>query len=438
MTVKNASRTALQASRHELPADRHAAQTEIWFFLALGIWIVRTFLATTLFLAQIEPVRPKPLLAVALALVAIGEARRTQDLRAALGIGAVALAGISFLSSGAFDLLAGTVFIYAARNIEFARIARFCLALVSVLLSFVVLSSLLGIVEDHVWGLGNPHERLRHGLGFRYVTFPTHYFLEIVLLYGYVRRERSSGFVIAILLALDCWIFAMTGSRNSFLLSAFFLIFLLVMRLEAARRLYTPRLQRITAAWIYPVGAVGSYVLARSFTYASPSLNRLNSILSNRLAQTHASLERYGVTFFGQHIRFMGNGLDAEGNQVKAQGGGNYDYNFIDNSFMGILVNNGVVILIVAVAAFTVLGIASARRNDRYLSAILFVTAIHSMIDPQLLDLTYNTFLLLLLSYGSSTARTVANEPFPRQPGQNPWAGTPCFPTATYPKEALS
>lgn len=374
-----------------------AQKTDVWFFLALTIWITRFFLAITLYLPFVETLGPRTLLVVVTALLAIGELSAYHDKRAIAGLILFIIAGLISWYTNRYELFTTALFIYCARLIDFRRIAYYSFLLISSLLFFVTISSLLDIIPDYLWGLDEINGRIRHGLGFRYTTFPTHLFLEVVLLYGFLAREKAKISVLAILFVINYAIYEMTESRNSFLLALFFLIFLVVMKFPHLCSAYTPRFQRFTAAWVYPVGALISYIASRFYSPSSHFFAELNTILSNRLAQTHASLEEYGIRLFGQKINFMGNGIDANGKLVKTQGG-DYDFNFVDNSFMNILINNGLLLLILTLVAFTLLGIRSAKANDRIMSAILFIIALHSMIDPQLIDLTYNVFLLALLN----------------------------------------
>lgn len=432
MNGKTHSLRSLYKPAYFFDVRNEVQKTDVWFFLALTIWITRFFLAITLYLPFVEALGPRTLLLVVTVLLAVGELSNRHDKRAVAGLALFIVAGLVSWYTNRYELFTTALFIYCARSIDFRRIAYYSFLLISSLLFFVTISSLLGIIPDYLWGLDEVNGRIRHGLGFRYTTFPTHLFLEIVLLYGFLAREKAKISVLLVFFAINYAMYEMTESRNSFLLVLFFLIFLVAMKFPQLRSMYTPRFQRFTAAWVYPLGALASYIAARLYSPDSQFFTKLNTILSNRLAQTHASLEEYGIRLFGQKINFMGNGIDANGKLVKTQGG-DYDFNFVDNSFMNILINNGLLLLILTLIAFTLLGIRSAKANDRIMSAILFIIALHSMIDPQLIDLTYNVFLLALLGSAGVLTSTHDMKQKPQQsPARHSSLSAYAFPYATY------
>lgn len=377
--------------------DKALNSREFWFFTALAIWLVRSLLDITLFAVYLEPFGFRTVIVVVGALLLVGEIRERFGLVDVIGLGAVALVGLVAIKSAHYELALVALFVFCARNIEFAKIARFALKITVAVFIIVVAAASLDIIKDYLWGVGVPGERIRHGLGFRYTTLPTHVFLNIVLLYGFLTRTRASIGVIAGLMAINLAIYSATGSRNSFLLVAFFLVVLLAFKIPFLRRLYGRFLMVATGALSFGGFFVLSFLAAWFYTPRIGAFVKLNSILSNRLAQTNASMHKYGFPLLGQDITFMGNGLNNAGEVVKSKPG-DYDLNFIDNSYMLILVNYGLVFTAVVLGAFTLLGLAAARRNDKVLCAILFVIAVHSVIDPQLVDIAYNTFVMLLLA----------------------------------------
>ena len=211
----------------------------------------------------------------------------------------------------------------------------------------------------------------------------------MALLVLYLRRERIHYYEIALLALIDTSIFLFTDSRNSFVLGLAALLVAITLKNGASGffRCFGRCIQHCAriAMVLLPVISLLAALLYNPHSVAWQSANK---VLSNRLAQTSASVDRYGWTLFGQDIEFVGNGLVPGGDgltDTAAHPDG--DANFIDNSYVHVLVINGV---LVAVACWMTLIIAAQqcfRTNDSWMALILLVVALHSLFDPQLLQI---------------------------------------------------
>lgn len=284
----------------------------------------------------------------------------------------------------------------ASRDIDFREIAKFTLIVEGCGCAVIVLSSLIGLIPNYYNTRSDG--TVRYYLGFTYSTLLSHLFLNMALLVLYLRRERIHYYEIALLALIDTSIFLFTDSRNSFVLGLAALLVAIILKNGASGffRCFGRCIQHCAriAMVLLPVISLLAALLYNPHSVAWQSANK---VLSNRLAQTSASVDRYGWTLFGQDIEFVGNGLVPGGDgltDTAAHPDG--DANFIDNSYVHVLVINGV---LVAVACWMTLIIAAQqcfRTNDSWMALILLVVALHSLFDPQLLQIVYNTFLFVI------------------------------------------
>lgn len=72
------------------------------------------------------------------------------------------------------------------------------------------------------------------------------------------------------------------------------------------------------------------------------------------------------------------------------------DYNYVDSSYLQIVLTYGIVILLLLLIAYALLGREIVREQDWYLGIALVMSALHSIFDPQFLWMQYNIFLLAL------------------------------------------
>lgn len=281
------------------------------------------------------------------------------------------------------------ILVWCCRNVPFKYIAA--ISIVSILFTSILLFlfSQFGLILDYVW---DPGTRNRHGFGFLYCTTLSHLYLNITLLWIYLRRSELRAIEYLIILVFDILIYAYTDSRNSFLLVIVSLLLCLLLK----RKMNASTIRRagsVFAAWIFPICALISLIASIFYDPTNQIWQQINGLLSNRLAQTHATLFHYGVLPFGQDLPLIGHSITYDG--VLESSTGTFDSNFVDNSYMSIMVNLGWVTWIVIVLLFFFLGRKAALQGDKYLVLILFMIAIHALLDPQLIEPIFNTFVFL-------------------------------------------
>jgi hypothetical protein len=284
----------------------------------------------------------------------------------------------------------------ASRDIDFREIAKFTLIVEGCGCAVIVISSLIGLIPNY--HNSRSDGTVRYYLGFTYSTLLSHLFLNIVLLVLYLRRENIRYYEIAVLALIDVCIFVFTDSRNSFILGLAALLAAIVLKRSVAGqfRCFGRLLQYTTriAVVLFPVMSLLAALLYNPQNAVWLSANK---VLSNRLAQTSASVDRYGWTLLGQDIEFIGNGLVPGGDGLTdAAAHPDGDANFIDNSYVHMLVINGALVAIACWMALIFTAQRCFRNNDSWMAVVLLAIALHSLFDPQLLQIVYNTFLFVI------------------------------------------
>ena len=144
--------------------------------------------------------------------------------------------------------------------------------------------------------------------------------------------------------------------------------------------------------WMKTIAKYG-FILALIITlyfcfYSSGNLfHFVDQFTHNRLRLSVEGFRNFGVSWLGQHIKFTL--LDIFGNFTS-------NYNFIDSSFVQLLVIDGLI-----VSAFMLLTLTKVMkyfvtiRKDIVL-ACLGIMIIHGMFDPQMLVLRYSPLILFI------------------------------------------
>ena len=74
------------------------------------------------------------------------------------------------------------------------------------------------------------------------------------------------------------------------------------------------------------------------------------------------------------------------------------EYFYVDSSYVNIALTYGMVALIFIVLCFAILNYKAFKKGNYKLCIIFAFLALHSFTDPQLLELKYNPFLIILLA----------------------------------------
>lgn len=277
-------------------------------------------------------------------------------------------------------------YIYSARNIPFAKIARFTLNISIALVLVVVVSSLFGVVE----GISAyKNGRIRDYLGFRYALYLPGLLLNMTALWIYLKKDTitvAGAIVWAVANALVYWL---TDSRISFFIAEALLVAALLMRF------FPKATEKAKPLWWLMVGsflicAVVSLIITVEYNGAVPWMRKLNSMLESRLRLGHASLDEYGVKWFGQEIVWLGNGLNAYGNSTVGT------YNYVDCLYVKLLQRFGIVFMVMMAVLVGWSMYRLYQRKEYHILLISATVAAHCVLDDLSFALHYNTFWMAM------------------------------------------
>lgn len=308
-----------------------------------------------------------------------------------------------------FDL---AVIFWAGNRFGFRRIAKVSLVVVGAAFFVVVALAVSGAIYNYPVPKGDV---VRYGLGFLWCTLPNHYYLEIVMLYVFLKRGKLSGSAYLLICTVNIALYMATLSRNSFLLVFLFLFTVLVVQMRKEDSGAISFFQNC-AKWSFVVLACISFIVVGLYDADDAAWQKANEISSNRLTQTQGSLAKYDVTPFGDaDIELIGNALvpTEDGFQLSTEAQPEGDTNYIDNSYMKIWVNNGFVILLLILFMATQAGRSAVRSKNLALSAVLLVFAIQVTVDDPLMVLQYNVFVFVF--WQASVAWLEEKLPLPEQ-----------------------
>ena len=110
--------------------------------------------------------------------------------------------------------------------------------------------------------------------------------------------------------------------------------------------------------------------------------------MSGRIRLSQVGLQTWGVNLFGTSVNWNSE---------------SFNYNYIDSSYINILVCYGLVIFVIVIVGFTLVNLRAKQVQNFPLLFVLLMWAIRATIDPQLFLIWFNPFIFYigksLLSY---------------------------------------
>ena len=273
--------------------------------------------------------------------------------------------------------------VFSARDIDFRKLlGTFSLATFLVL-ALTVYASQKGIIANMFM---NADGGYRFSLGFNYVSFASQRLFFALCTYLMFRGKRISYLELLALFSATVYMYKQTSTSSPFYLSILILTYALL-SIKIFKKEFI--IGNFWTKTLVQYGFILALVIVLYFCfYSSGNLFHLvDQFTHNRLRLSVNGFQNFGVSWLGQPISFTT--LDMFGNFTS-------NYNFIDSSFVQLLVIDGLI-----VSAFMLFALTKVMRyfvsiQKDIVLACLGIMIIHGMFDPQMLVLRYSPLILFI------------------------------------------
>ncbi len=326
--------------------------------------------------------------------------------------GAWCLGGIKILLQGVFELQAGgkklcwlhlaffavmgvcyyfcrsrlilhfCIFILAAKGISFKRIAKCVLFLQSGILAVTLLAYFTGFISGVDYT--PPGEATCYSLGYNSPNCLMLIGFQLIMLYGYLRKERLRLFDYLLMGGAACLFYWPTQGRIGFACAL-----LLLAALALYRKKWVQALLHSLRFLIKPFAAllcIGFLIL--TFLYPRPPMDTINRLSSDRLRLTSEAIDEFGITPFGQPIHWIG--------QRGKTNGPDSNYNYVDCSYAKALLDYGLIPLLFFLFVFYRQKDFLYKRKDYLMILFLLIIELYCFFESFWIPPIYNTTVFLM------------------------------------------
>ena len=273
--------------------------------------------------------------------------------------------------------------VFSARDIDYRKLlGTFSFATFLVLI-LTIFASNKGVISNMFMRADGGY---RFSLGFNYVSFASQRLFFALCSYLMFRGKKISYMELLALLLATIYMYQQTSTSSPFYLSILILTYALL-SVKIFKKEFI--IGNFWTKTLVQYGFILALVIILYFCfYSSGNLFHLvDQFTHNRLRLSVNGFQNFGVSWLGQPISFTT--LDIFGNFTS-------NYNYIDSSFVQLLVIDGLIVSAFMLFALTkVMKYFVSIRKDIVL-ACLGIMIIHGMFDPQMLVLRYSPLILFI------------------------------------------
>ena len=273
--------------------------------------------------------------------------------------------------------------VFSARDIDFRKILGTFSVATFLVLCLTIYASQKGMITNMFM---NADGGYRFSLGFNYVSFASQRLFFALCTYLMFRGKRISYLELMALLLATIYMYQQTSTSSPFYLSILILTYALL-SIKIFKKEFI--IGNFWTKTLVQYGFILALVIILYFCfYSSGNLFHLvDQFTHNRLRLSVNGFQNFGVSWLGQPISFTT--LDMFGNFTS-------NYNYIDSSFVQLLVIDGLIVSVFMLFALTKVMRYFVTIQKDIVLACLGIMIIHGMFDPQMLVLRYSPLILFI------------------------------------------
>lgn len=293
------------------------------------------------------------------------------------------------------DLYTVWIMIMAAKNIDFSEICKISFRILAAVCLMVIAAHLFGITENLL--MVRTNGTVRRCFGFKFPTIIANNFMHLMVMYIYYKKEQFDYKKGIIFLTINGILFYYTDTKSAFMIDIMLLIMAFILKYKGIVLRESLLLKRCFVA-ILPVSALGIVAVTYLYDKSRGFWQLLNRLVTGRLGLGKEAFCSYGVSLWGHEIRWIA--IDPRIVQTEP-------YNYVDSSFVQLIVNFGVVAFIIFVLLGIYIMCKAIRKHDIWCEVLFTIIILHSILDPQYFWLYLNVFLFYSCARVASYGKTV-------------------------------
>ena len=378
--------------------DKRADPLEVIFISAWSVFLMSLLLTQTIWYAMddgnISQILQLARYAAYLICAVVIIYKRKNYSRIVLALIIFGLLALSMLASTNKTQFLYAFLLIAAYDTDSIKIVKTSMFWQMMVLFFTVLFSQIGLIDDYIW---DPGTRERHLLGFDWTATAPMIMFYWTLQYVYIRRRKMTVWEFIAIEAVHVLLFIWTDSRYIFALATVFILAAFIGKFYNGRPVKTKGIKYIFCAvpWLLAALSIALHVF---YDPDNAFMNRLNTLLTKRLAHGLDAVSQYGFSLFGKKITWVGFSVKPT-EEV---------YNYVDCGYLNVALEYGIIFLILVLVIYTVLIIKAVKAGDNWLLLAALFVLVMAITEPRIMNFSFNPFPLLAFAKIRSAGKACA------------------------------
>ena len=289
-----------------------------------------------------------------------------------------------------WPVFSALLFIVACANRDIKKIIKISLIIGAsvIVLSFIL--SQIGVIDDLVWQRPGEGMRSRHAFGMNYCTNLASHAMFLIFLYMFIKKGKLKIWEYMTIIALTIVNILFMDCQISAICVLLAMAGCLLTALISHKKITIP--ENVVKIWNFIM--ISSYIVCAAIQFiwallyrSDPDIwyNRYYS-LENRIKTNYILLKNFPFSLFGTKFLQVGLGWTEE----------TPDYYFwVDCSYTRLYAMYGIVAFVIFMALLTWIVIRLMKKNNYFGMYLMAVIAFDLMIEHHIIEIAYNTFLLL-------------------------------------------
>lgn len=305
----------------------------------------------------------------------------------ALTILVLALFFAGMILTGNVYIFMCAVLVLAAKDCNREDVLVTTFMVQALILTFFTVMSLNGVITNYDFTIDG---RIRFGLGFAWCTTAPIIFYFLMLQYICLRKSKITIVELVLMETINLFFYKWTCTRMTFFVSTIFIFCFFVIRVWqnrfVKRRMKQHKIVLGVMISIPFVLSLISYFTSYLYNENKEIWIDLNYFLSNRLRLGKSAIDEFGISFFARRIEWIGSsalGIEPDG------------YNYVDSSYLQLLLNYGILIFLCILALYCYGIYKMNLERDLFIEIVILFVLIHSLTEPRLINIAFNPLFIL-------------------------------------------
>lgn len=367
---------------------------EILYLLVFAVYIGFFFLGTTMFQIEWPNFFYTDLRAVITALILVRAAysKQYKIWEVAVILGLYILFSMASSRNGYEEYMYLLILIIGARGISFKKLIKVYAAVTAVLLIITIAAALSGYIENLTYY--QEGRRTRYAFGINYPTDFSAILFYLILAWFYIRGKKLKYIELGIAGLLGIFVYWFCDARmNTICIIGASLVFAVhkFFSKKAEKKQKEYRICKPISMLLILSGILCSLImtgLTMLYSPNNPIIAFIDNALSSRLRLGHKGIDIYGFTLWGQNIPMIGLGSTTKDVDF---------YFFLDSSYIYNLLQFGLLIAVLLLAAWTMISGKAYIKKEWELLLILAIIAVQCMVEHHMVSVAFNPFWMALL-----------------------------------------